>query len=508
MIPPKLSIVMSYFNRKNLLLRTLESIKSSRYKEDIEIILVDDGSSAEHRLEDITHNYPFPINLIRIEPKTKNYVNPCIPFNLGFKQVKADKVLIQNPECFHVGDLIGKCLESDLAEKYISFACYSLNEEQTTQFSNITLSAKKATMGGEEGWYNHSEYNKKFYHFAACISTKNLQKIRGFSEEYRNGIGFDDDDLVLKIRASEIKLTICDTPFVLHQNHYKNNSFEKQSYTNPNLVQQNKKLYEAKLDLLYKPKLIGFSQLHNELSLGNLENWFKCMQVCDYIYIFDQNSTDGSLEYYKKFPNVTVIESSTNRFEEELLCKQELLNKLLAEHEDVDWIFWMDGDTLLDRRLLNKKAINSVFTYCEKNKFDSIILGHYNLWRSDTWHRIDNEYDHFMKAGRMAFWKNTGQLKFNLSKGLHHSQHPLGVNKPVRINANLIHKGFADENQILSKYKNYKSRGQSGWALERLLDESTLDVAPVPLEEIPPFAVLNTINPLTRPTLKSLYDQK
>ena len=72
-------------------------------------------------------------------------------------------------------------------------------------------------------------------------------------------------------------------------------------------------------------KIVGFTQLRNELEKGNLENWFKCMSVCDHIYIFDQNSTDGSKEYYKKFDNVTVIESDTNRFAEELVCKNELL---------------------------------------------------------------------------------------------------------------------------------------------------------------------------------------
>jgi hypothetical protein len=65
-------------------------------------------------------------------------------------------------------------------------------------------------------------------------------------------------------------------------------------------------------------KIVGFAQLRNELEKGNLENWFKCMSVCDYIYIFDQNSTDGSQEYYKKFDNVSVIESKENRFSEEL----------------------------------------------------------------------------------------------------------------------------------------------------------------------------------------------
>ena len=52
-----------------------------------------------------------------------------------------------------------------------------------------------------------------------------------------------------------------------------------------------------------KKKIIAFAQLRNELRKGNLQNWFRQMEICDYIYIFDQNSDDGSQEYYKKFKN-------------------------------------------------------------------------------------------------------------------------------------------------------------------------------------------------------------
>ena len=54
-------------------------------------------------------------------------------------------------------------------------------------------------------------------------------------------------------------------------------------------------------------KLIGFAQLYNELQKGNLINWFKCMEICDYIYIFDQNSTDGSREIYSQHDNVMIF---------------------------------------------------------------------------------------------------------------------------------------------------------------------------------------------------------
>ena len=130
-------------------------------------------------------------------------------------------------------------------------------------------------------------------------------------------------------------------------------------------------------------KIIGFSQLRNELEKGNLENWFKCMSVCDYIYIFDQNSTDGSQDFYKTIPNTVVVESNKNRFNEEISCKSELLNKILKDHPDVDWIFWMDGDTLLDNRLLenNGKRFKEMCRQGTFERVDAFLFGHYNLWK-------------------------------------------------------------------------------------------------------------------------------
>ena len=69
-------------------------------------------------------------------------------------------------------------------------------------------------------------------------------------------------------------------------------------------------------------KIIGFSQLRNELSKGNLENWFQCMGVCDYIYIFDQASDDGSHDIYAQHDNVVLVQSEENRFHEEILCEK------------------------------------------------------------------------------------------------------------------------------------------------------------------------------------------
>ena len=257
-------------------------------------------------------------------------------------------------------------------------------------------------------------------------------------------------------------------------------------------------------------KVVGFSQLRNELELGNLENWFKCMEPCDEIYIYDQNSTDGSKEYYKKFPNTHVIESSINNFSQELKCKAELLRQLLKEHPDTDWVYWMDGDTLMDGRFLenNGSLLRELLSSARDQNIDGIFLGHYNLWRSDVWHRVDDQYDHFMHAGRMVFWRNNGRLSFPEEEGLHKSQHPIGIQTAVRVPFNLIHRGFATDEQLLYKYNLYKERGQTGWALDRLLKEDGLEVKRVPQEEIPAWLEVGEQDPREKEKLKEIYDKK
>ena len=199
-------------------------------------------------------------------------------------------------------------------------------------------------------------------------------------------------------------------------------------------------------------KIIGFTQLRNELSKGNLENWFKQMSICDYIYIFDQNSDDGSLEFYKKFDNCTVIESPINRFNEELICKQELLDKLLSDHPDVDWILWLDGDLLLDGRLLsdNGKELKELCRLGSIHKIDGYMFNHYNLWRSDIFYRVDDAY-HSLDGNWCPLWRNNGKLKFNAEKGLHHLQYPNGIERVNKTPYAVIHRGFATDYQIMTK---------------------------------------------------------
>ena len=217
-------------------------------------------------------------------------------------------------------------------------------------------------------------------------------------------------------------------------------------------------------------RVVGFAQLHNELSSGHLLRWAHHMRDMDDVYVFDQASTDGSRAFYEAHGYKTVL-SPTNRFNEELLCKQELLNRVLEDAQP-DWIFWIDGDTAplnFDPRALAEEH--------HRSDVDGVSVGHYNLWRSVEAYRIDNKYHNMHKRGRVCLWRYSKSLRFKNHVGLHQKQYPQGFRCVKRHDtAALVHYGFSTDHDILNRYYRYRLLGQQGKQLERLVDESTLEL--------------------------------
>lgn len=238
-------------------------------------------------------------------------------------------------------------------------------------------------------------------------------------------------------------------------------------------------------------KIVGFTQHRNELSNGNLHNWLRCIdEVCEKIYVWDNASDDGSLEVLRAHTKVVLIENPLNDFANENRCKSTLLTKLLQEQPDADWILWADCDYVFR----TDKILSIAETHLHSGTH-GLSFGHYNLWRSDIWYRTDLLYHASHEPGRVSLWRNTGELRIDPVAGLHKSPLPLGLDhsKFVRVPIDLVHRGFATDKQILNKYNLYKSMGQSGWELNRLIDEQTLAVKMLPRELLPSWYKINDI---------------
>jgi len=222
-----ISIVTGYYNRKNLFYETLLSITRSKYK-DIELIAVDDGSSPEHRLEDLTEEFPF-LKIIRLEKENKWYVNSCVPLNIGIREAKGDIILLQNPECLHVHDVLTYVNENVNDTNYIALSAYGINQRLNNLLSEyrnehivdfLKSFPQQPYVGWDSiGWYNHSIYRRVYYHFCAAITKNNILKLNGFDERYAPGIGYDDDELIIRIKRLGLNLIIEDNISVIHQYH-------------------------------------------------------------------------------------------------------------------------------------------------------------------------------------------------------------------------------------------------------------------------------------------------
>jgi glycosyltransferase involved in cell wall biosynthesis len=221
----KISIVLTYYNRRTQFLKTLESI---RYFGDPEIIVVDDAS--DERIDDIEG-----INLIRIEAEQKWWQNPCVPYNMGFSKATGDIIIIQNPECIHVGDILSYA--SKLKPGHVfSFGAYSLDyhlsydEYNPYALKQLIINEPQRCQVAHHGWYNHSVYRPEALHFCNAITRKDLKRIGGFDERYARGTGHDDNDMVMRIRRAKIDLRIIDDPFVIHQKH------TRTDYSDPGII--------------------------------------------------------------------------------------------------------------------------------------------------------------------------------------------------------------------------------------------------------------------------------
>ncbi len=272
----KIAVIMGYYNRKSLLVNTLNKF-SQLYKDyNFEVIITDDKSNDDNIIDDIINNYNFKIILLKV--LDKNWINPCVAYNLAITHISPDTefVVIQNPEIYHLTNIFDIVLKYSQEGLYLTFPVLSsLNDKQTINYINIPYdelenkllmtATRFQTHVGE--WCNHPIYRLRNFHFLSVIHINDLKKIGGFDNEFKDGAWYDDNELLRRINKI-CKVNCLDTKINnniilgLHQYHP---ILAKQ---NESLISKNKNLYnklrsnmkkkdfniycEPKLDINYK----------------------------------------------------------------------------------------------------------------------------------------------------------------------------------------------------------------------------------------------------------------
>lgn len=250
-----ISIVMSYYNRLSQLRYTLKTISRSRFK-DIEIIIVDDFSLPEEDPQCLIDEYKdLDIRVIHMREQVtkKNYCNPCVPYNVGLRASRGDMVIIQNPECCHMGDVVNYVASNLQESTYLSFHCWSCVKHETRELQatdHLDLIPTKKSR-----WYNHEIERPVAFHFCNAITRLDLIKINGFDERYSRGHNWDDAEILYRIKKI-CSVKFVHDPYVIHQYHHK-------SYGHPDNIQPD----QNNRDVYFEITVPGDTRAPNQQSI-------------------------------------------------------------------------------------------------------------------------------------------------------------------------------------------------------------------------------------------------
>jgi len=249
------SVVMGYYNRPRLLETTLESIRRNNVNFDkYEVVIVDDGSDPDKNILGIIPKFN-DINIIPvILPDREGEHNPVIPYNIGIKVAKGSIVVLTNPENYHLSrNILDEMTKEIITDRnsYIIGACYSLTIEQTEMIDRLLRDEKdginliREYFSGDgvfksrgvppystDCWYSHSVFRNDGFHFLTAIDRAKLIKIGGFDEDFKYGTGYDDTELIARIKNNNMRLVFRDDLICLHQYHSRAPVSEEKSILN------------------------------------------------------------------------------------------------------------------------------------------------------------------------------------------------------------------------------------------------------------------------------------
>lgn len=258
----KITIAIQHYNRKPLLINTLNSIQhTSLNKNDIEVVIVDDASIDIHSIDDIPEMFPeLNIKTFSFRTDEKWWHCPVIPINKSIAMATGDVIILLCAECMFVGDILADVQNRIKPNSYLVYSTLALEESDTNALNH--MSYEEICNNPFNGfWYQHSQTNNHGFNFCTAIMRDDLLELGGFDERYGWGVDYGDADFVLRLKRKGTEFITVDNPFVYHQHHEKFIYTEFQSRVNQ----------EARKDKLFDKDLYDYVINHepNNIKVKN-----------------------------------------------------------------------------------------------------------------------------------------------------------------------------------------------------------------------------------------------
>lgn len=177
-----ISVCMPYWNRPRELQRSMAAYAKVYPELDLEFSICDDGSVVPLRERD-------NCTITRL-PRHDNALNPCVPINIAVNQSKHDIIVLTNPEVEHREPILQRMLGmlTDSGD-YVMAGCIE-----------ATTGARIAGLGTPYGTSGRKPIPAgSDLHFCAMFTRELWVDAGGFDEEYRHGLGCDDNDWLWRL---------------------------------------------------------------------------------------------------------------------------------------------------------------------------------------------------------------------------------------------------------------------------------------------------------------------
>ncbi|UFH35137.1 glycosyltransferase [Flavobacterium acetivorans] len=203
------SLIIPVYNRPDEVDELLESLSKSDYKENFEIVIVEDGSSV--RCEDEVRKYESKLS---ISYYFKENSGPGDSRNFGMKKAKGDYFIIFDSDCIIPSQYLTE-VDKALKENYVD--CFGGPDKALDSFSDIQKAINFAmtsflTTGGIRGG---SEKIDKFQprSFNMGISRKAFEASNGFGNIHPG----EDPDLSIRLWNLGFETKLFSKAFVYHK---------------------------------------------------------------------------------------------------------------------------------------------------------------------------------------------------------------------------------------------------------------------------------------------------
>ena len=208
-------------------------------------------------------------------------------------------------------------------------------------------------------------------------------------------------------------------------------------------------------------KIYAFLQMYNEETSGHLKRCLEnCKRWADEIIIYDDKSTDNSVELAKKYTSHIIL-GAKNEWAKETIHKQQMLEYIHNMEKKPDWILWVDCDEIID-----KNCIYNLQDFCKKNansEIDAFSFQQLNLWRGKKYYRTDgmlygespNGYGWFIRL-----WRYHPNLHMKAVTGSDQRLYPINIKKVEPCEFKIIHYGFSDYKKMMKHIGVHNSNKQ------------------------------------------------